>query len=304
MIGISTSWKSEVTDSGVEILEAILELGVEAVELEYRISLPVLKDMLPYLKRRNPAVNSLHNILPRPEEIPRETATGEFVKLTSPDPEERNTAVQYTRRTMEWAEELGAKAVVLHMGGVSLKNSSKAVRKLFDEGKTNSEEGQAFLQKEKKERARLGAELMAPALRSLEALANEGVKRGILLGVENRYNLHDFPGPEEFEILFKEFAGGPVRYWHDIGHATAQENLGLLEKGELLRRFGGILAGVHLHGCRGYKDHYAPGSGDEDLLTLKKFLKPDTILVVETHSRASREELREGLSFLRKQEIS
>jgi sugar phosphate isomerase/epimerase len=304
MLGISTSWKSEVVESGVEILEAILELGVNAVELEYRISEPMLREMLPYLKRGKPAVNSLHNILPRPLEVPRETATGEFVSLTSPEPEERKSAVQFTRRTMEWAEELGARAVVLHMGKVAMEDSSRALRKSFDEKRTQSEEGLAFIEDRKKERARLGRELLSPALRSLETLANEALKRGILLGVENRYNLHDFPSVDEFEILFTEFEGGPVRYWHDIGHATAQENLGLLKKGELLDRFGRILAGVHLHGCRGYKDHYAPGTGDEDIGFLKKFLRPDTICVVETHSRASREELIEGLAFLRKQGIS
>ncbi len=127
---------------------------------------------------------------------------------------------------------------------------------------------------------------------------------GIRLGVENRYNLHDFPAPHEFQMIFREFAGGPVRYWHDIGHATAQENLGLLKKDELLESFGTLLAGVHLHGCRGYNDHYAPGTGDEDFILLKKFLRPDTILVVETHHRASREEVAQGLAFLRKEGIS
>jgi sugar phosphate isomerase/epimerase len=304
MLGISTSWKSEVAESGVEIIEAILELGVNAVELEYRVSEPMLREMLPYLKRGNPAVNSLHNILPRPEEVPRETATGEFVSLTSPDPEERKAAVQYARRTLEWAEELGARAVVLHMGGVALEDASKALRKLYDEKKTPSEEAREFIEDCKKERARLGRGLMSPALRSLETLANEAGKRGLLLGVENRYNLHDFPAPDEFEILFRQFAGGPVRYWHDIGHATAQENLGLLRKGELLERFGGILAGVHLHGCRGYHDHYAPGTGDENLGFRKKSLRPDMVLVVETHHRASRQELLDGLAFLRKQGIT
>ncbi len=303
MIGVSTSWKSEVEESGVEILEAILELGVNAVELEYRISEPMLRGMLSYLKRGRPVVNSLHNILPRPEEVSKETATGEFVSLTSPDPEERKSAVQYTRRTLEWADELGAKAVVLHMGKLAPGDSSRALRKFYDEKKTSSEEAQIFIEEQKTRRARLGRELVSPALRSLETLANEAFKRGLLLGVENRYNLHDFPAPHEFEIIFKEFAGGPVRYWHDIGHATAQENLGLLKKGELLERFGALLAGVHLHGCTGYHDHYAPGSGEEDYTLLKKLLKPDTVLVVETHHRATREELIEGLAFLRKQGI-
>ena len=114
----------------------------------------------------------------------------------------------------------------------------------------------------------------------MEALAKEAEKRGILLGIENRYMIHDFPSLEEFEVIFREFKGSPIRYWHDIGHATAQENLGLVKKGKLLEDFGGVLGGVHLHGCKGYHDHYAPGSGEEDYGLLKKFLKPDTVRVV------------------------
>jgi sugar phosphate isomerase/epimerase len=75
-------------------------------------------------------------------------------------------------------------------------------------------------------------------------------------------------------------------------------------KGELLENFGELLLGVHLHGCRGYHDHYAPGSGEEDYSLLKKFLKPETLRVVETHYRATREELLRGLDFLKEQGIA
>ena len=50
MLGISTAWRSEIWDSGIEIVEEILSLGVKAVELEYRISKPMLKEILPLFK--------------------------------------------------------------------------------------------------------------------------------------------------------------------------------------------------------------------------------------------------------------
>ena len=74
---------------------------------------------------------------------------------------------------------------------------------------------------------------LTAALQSLEKLALEAERRRVFLGIENRYNLQDFPNTDELKVIFKEFPGSPVRYWHDLGHATTQENLGLVEKGEL-----------------------------------------------------------------------
>jgi sugar phosphate isomerase/epimerase len=180
----------------------------------------------------------------------------------------------------------------------------KTLKQLYDQKKIQSEEGQAFIQEQKKLRETKIPAHLDSALWGLEKLAKEAEKRDIYLGLENRYNILDFPNFEEFKVLFKEFRGSRVRYWHDIGHATTQENLGLTSQGELLENFGGLLVGVHLHGCKGYEDHYAPGTGEEDYTLIQKFLKPDTICVVETHHRATREELIDGLEFLREKGIS
>jgi sugar phosphate isomerase/epimerase len=304
MLGISTAWRSEIWDNGVEIIEEILSLGAKAVELEYRISKPALKEILPFFKGGRVSVTSLHNILPRPWKIPKERANGEFVSLSAPDNDERKSAIKYTLGTMEWAERFGARAIVLHLGKVPMDGVMEFLMNIHDEGRLQTPEGKAFVQEHKDTRARLGKPLLEASLKSVDTLAKEAEKRGFLLGIENRYKIQDFPNVEEFKAIFQEFRGSSVRYWHDIGHATAQENLGLVKKGELLESFGELLAGVHLHGCRGYNDHYAPGSGEEDYLFLKKFLKPETIRVVETHHRATREELVKGLEFLREQGIA
>jgi sugar phosphate isomerase/epimerase len=207
-------------------------------------------------------------------------------------------------RTLEWAEELEVKAVVLHMGKIPMQNSMATFMKLYDEKKIPTQEAQEFIQEQKKIRARKGQPHLEAAMHSLDRLAREAEKRGVLLGVENRYNIHDIPNLEEFKVVFKEFTGSPLRYWHDIGHATTQQNLGIENQEELLENFGGLLVGVHFHGCKGYHDHEAPGSGEEDYALIKKFLKPDTIRVVETHHRATREELLRGLEFLKEQGIT
>jgi len=304
MLGVSTSFRSEISNSGIEVINAVLDLGVEAVELEYRITLPMLEEILPILKKGQIIAVSLHNFFPVPEEVPKEKANGDVFSLSALDNEERNRAVKYTLRTLEWADELEVKAVVLHMGKIPMQNSMATFLRLYDQRKIQTEETQEFIREQKKIRARKGQPHLEAAMHSLDRLAREAEKRGVLLGVENRYNIHDIPNLEEFKIVFKEFTGSPLRYWHDIGHATTQQNLGIENQGELLENFGGLLVGVHLHGCKGYHDHEAPGSGEEDYALIKKFLKPDTIRVVETHHRATREELLRGLEILKEQGIT
>jgi len=301
MLSLSTALRSEIWDSGGEIIREILSYGIQIAELEYRISESMLKEILPFIRKRDILISSLHNIMPLPDGMRRETANGEFVSLSSPDRSEREMAVKYTRKTLDWAEETGAQAVVLHLGKVNMDSPMRTLRNFYDQEKIGSDEAQAFLAENMEIRRNKGEKYLAAALQSLEKLARDAERRCIFLGIENRYNMQDFPIVEEFKVLFKEFKGSPIRYWHDLGHATTQENLGMVPRGELLDLFGRHLIGIHLHGCRGYSDHMAPGTGDEDYSQLKKFLRADTIKVVETHHRASREDLRKGLEFLRAQ---
>ena len=304
MLGVSTALRSEVSNSGREVMDAVLDLGVEAVELEYRITSAMLEEIRPLCKKGRITVISLHNFLPVPEEVPKEKASGDVFSLSAVDQEERKRAIKYTLRTLEWAEELGANAVVLHLGRIPMESPMETLKRLYDLKKIQTEETQEFILEQKKIRALSGLRHLEAAMRSLDRLAREAEKRGVLLGVENRYNIHDIPNLEEFKVIFHEFSGSPVRYWHDIGHATTQQNLGLENQEELLKKCGDLLIGVHLHGCKGYHDHEAPGSGEEDYVLLKKFLKPATLRVMETHHRASRDDLLRGVEFLKEQGIA
>jgi sugar phosphate isomerase/epimerase len=303
MISISTALRSEICDSGERIIREILSYGIRAVELEYRVTETMLGEILPFIKNRDILVTSIHNIMPLPDGMSRETANGEFVSLSSPERSERELAVKYARRTLEWAEETGAQAVVLHLGKIPMENPMRTLRSLYDRKKIDAEEGRDFLAEKKEVRRKEERKHLTAALQSFEKLIPEAERRRIFLGVENRYNLQDFPNVGELKEIFREFRDSPVRYWHDLGHATTQENLGLAVKGELLDLFGRHLVGVHLHGCRGYEDHAVPGSGEEDYAQLKKFLKADTIKVVETHHRTTGAEFRKGLEFLQSQGI-
>ena len=72
----------------------------------------------------------------------------------------------------------------------------------------------------------------------LDRLNREAVRRGLLLGVENRFHPHEIPVRDEIGTILREFAGGAVRYWHDVGHALNHQRLGLTTQQELLEAYG------------------------------------------------------------------
>lgn len=303
MLGISTSFRSEIASCGEEIIKAILDLGLKTIELEYRISRAMFQEIKPYIKKEEIRVISIHNFFPIPDGIPKEIASGDFYSLSSLDEEERKLAVKYSLETIKWAEELGARAVVLHLGKIPGQEAMEVIKGLYDQHKIDTPEGKKIIHQLKESRSKLEKLYLDQSMFSLEELIREGDRKGIFLGIENRYNIHDFPNLEELKIIFQEFNGSCLRYWHDIGHATTQENLRLEEQERLLSHFGNLMIGVHLHGCRGYYDHEAPGAGEEDYGVLKKLLKPETIRIIETHHRATLEDLKKGIAFLKKQGI-
>lgn len=178
MLGVSTSLRSEASNSGIDVMNAVLDLGVEAVELEYRITSPMLQEILPLCRERRILVISLHNFFPVPEEVPKEKASGDVFSLSAVDKEERNLAIKYTLRTLEWAEELEVKAIILHMGKIPMDSPMETLMKLYDHRKIQTEETQEFIREQKKIRARKGQPHLEAAMHSLDRLAREAEKRG------------------------------------------------------------------------------------------------------------------------------
>jgi hypothetical protein len=74
MLGISICWWSNKVFRGEEIVSDILGLGLKGIELEYRISNSVFKQMKSRLKR-DLTVLSIHNFFPMPEGITHDKAT-------------------------------------------------------------------------------------------------------------------------------------------------------------------------------------------------------------------------------------
>jgi sugar phosphate isomerase/epimerase len=147
--------------------------------------------------------------------------------LSSPDEDERSKAVAYSIKTIEHAHDHGARAVVLHLGKVDMPDRTEDFFELYRHGLIGEGEGLKFFQEQRAIRQARKKRNIDAVLASLEVLNKEAVNRGVVLGIENRFHFHEVPDFEEIGHILREFKGGNIRYWHDVGHARVQENLGL-----------------------------------------------------------------------------
>jgi sugar phosphate isomerase/epimerase len=274
VIGISTAWLTECANvTGRDIIREFVELGFKGVELV-------------------------------PDDVPLSEASGDRCSLASLDKAEREMAIQMTLRTIEHAEDLGARAVVLHLGKVDMDPEYERLNHLFAHQGLDTPEGRHFIRDKVKERRERRGPHVESIFSSLDHLNREAENRGVLLGVENRYHYHQIPDFEELGIILRRFSGASIRYWHDIGHAHALERLGFIEPGSLLRSFAPLSLGVHIHDALGTDDHWAPGYGEIDFLSLTDGLKSAPIKILEVHGKSDRMQLIRGMEMLEKIGVS
>ena len=299
MIALSTSWKSRDCRDGDALVQAVADAGFVGIELEYRIEAPVFQQMLPALERSGLKVVSVHNYFPIPPTIPHSKGGGDLFLLSHPDKEERLAAIKWSTKTIEHANDLEAIAVVLHCGRVEMAHEMDKLRDYFNTGRIHSDEARSFIDRKLEERDRIKPKYMDSLLFSIDRLIPIAEKHNIILGLENRYHYHELPGPDDFEILFSEFRGGPLGYWHDTGHAHANERLGIIPGGEMLRRYSDHLVGIHLHDALGLNDHLAPGKGEIDFEDFRSFLEKDMPAVVELKPGTPDSDVADGFRFVR-----
>jgi sugar phosphate isomerase/epimerase len=297
-LALSTSFISNRLHTGKTALDLLENFNVSDLELDYRIDEALYKQIREALKQSRLRVVSVHNFFPIPAVKSDSGGGGDLFLLSHPDQEKRKQAIEWTSRSMEHAHNLGARAVVLHCGYVNMSPELDRLYHYHTTDQINSPEAQAFIHKKLAEREQLKPKHIESLLYSLDCLGRVADKKGILLGLENRYHYHELPGIKELEVLLKTFKGAPIGYWYDTGHAHANEILTVLPPHALLDKFSHRLIGIHLHDAIGLEDHLAPGKGEIEFNRLKPYIKSDTVLVMELKPGTPEREVVEGVEFL------
>lgn len=255
------------------------EIGLDTLELNGRIRQYVIDALFPYLYKGEIKISSLHNYCPKPEIM----NNGEL-QLSSLNEETRRQAVYYTCKTIETAHYVGAGAVVLHMGEVEgLKTLMDMLKDLYRCGEKDSLEFISLKSRLMEQRRENKAAYVKACEKSFIELSDFIARRNynIKLGLENRYYHGEIPLLEEYDMWFEQYSQLPIYLWYDFGHGEVQHNLTLIDKYEILEKHGERLLGLHVHDCIGVDDHKVPGTGDIDFDCMKKYLRPDVLMVLE-----------------------
>ena len=132
-LSLSTSWFRIKEYTPEKLVKKLIELEIEAIELQYRIPSDFWKKLKPLLKREGIKISSIHNFFPVPEIL--EKGSGDAFLLTSLDESERNLAIKFGSRSIKIASEVGAPAVIFHTGHVPVSEQKlNLFFKYFDGG--------------------------------------------------------------------------------------------------------------------------------------------------------------------------
>ena len=297
MLALSTSFISTVIDDGRQLLKSLAQYDISHFELDCRITRTQFEQVKANLKDIPLQVSSLHNYCPFPHLKPKVPPGGDYFMLSSTDRQERQMAIEWTIRTIENANDIQAPAVVLHCGAVEMAPCHESVYKRFQAEGSTSEAVQELVSKEMRRREQHSAPHLDALLFSLDRLLPVAQKYGVVMGLENRYHYFEMPNSDELKVIFKEFDGAPVCYWHDTGHAHVQEQLGIVSQAALLEAHGHRLAGLHLHDANGLDDHLALGLGEVEFGCLEGLVDPERPLVIELAPGTAQNDVAQAVEF-------
>jgi sugar phosphate isomerase/epimerase len=286
------------------MLREIRDLGFTHAELSHGIRLSLVPGILEAVDAGEIHISTLHNFCPLPVGVNH--AAPNLFKFSSPDRRERENAFKYTLKTLEMAQRVKARLVVLHTGEADLgglfgtPDYMGKLEDLVEEGRQDSPKYAKLLTEIEMRRESRKGPAMEAATEMIRRIADEAGKRGLLLGIENREAVEEIPFDHDFPFFFDPFPDN-VRYWHDCGHAQIKENLGLMAGHVLhLETMEPHLAGFHIHDVvPPASDHSRPGSGCIDFKALAAFVRPDHIKVFELAPGMPRADVLQGIDFIK-----
>ncbi len=282
------------------MLREIRDLGFEYAELSHGIRISLVPGVLEAVRAGEIKISTLHNFCPLP--IGVNHAAPNLYKFSSSDRRERESALKHTRKTIEMAEMVGARLIVLHSGQVNMRDYQDKLEEMVAEGKRDTPKYSKLVEEMESKREKNKDDAVNLALDMIHELAGNAAERGLLLGIENREAVEEIPVDHEIGAFLDELPDN-VRYWHDCGHAQIKQNLGLMDHRMHFEGLAPRLAGLHVHdviaGSHGQQDHVPPGMGTIDYRSLQPWIKPEHIKVIELSPGVPSEDVVRGYEFIR-----
>lgn len=297
VIALSSCWLSHRHQDGYAMLQEMAGLGFEWVELSHGIRITLVPGILRGVQEGLVKVASCHNFCPLPTGINH--AAPNLYTPSAKDPREREQWLRHSRRTIDFAHQVGARRVVLHLGSVEFfwsnpgrRLDAYAAAHPRDDLRQDAAYQKLLARSLAKLRERKTA-FWTHTCAGLAELLPYAAAKGITLGFENREKFEELPLDEDHPNLLASLPpDAPVGYWHDTGHAHIKERLGMLDHRAHLARNAARLVGFHLHDVSAAGlDHQAIGAGTIDFRMVSEFWRPEHQLVLEFSPRLSVDDL-------------
>ncbi len=298
---LSTRWNASRHRDGARMINEIRELGFDTVELGHDLRSDLVPGVRQSVGAKTIRVVSVHNFCPVPLGYVR--GSPDLYSPCALDPLEQQAAERHTRRTLEFAAEVGADWVVLHGGRVEMADRSAELLDLYLRGERP---GAGVYEKRRMrqlmERDKKGRRHLVLLRRFIETLLPYAETLGCRLAIEIQPMWESVPTELELFDLLTELEGSGLRYWHDIGHGQVRENLGFINHRRWLERLEPFLVGLHIHDvAMPAKDHLAAGQGNIDFSRFTQIACRTPVAVLEPHPETSAADLTTGVRHLRQQ---
>jgi len=266
-LALSTSWNSFRHNDGMEMLREIAGLGFTHAELSHGIRIVLLPGVIRAVEEGVIKISSTHNFCPLPTGITQ--AAPNLYEPSSSDYREHEQWFRHTKRSIDFAAQMHAKALVLHLGSVRfwwLNPASKLRGFALKNPEVSIPDGKEYREALRKACERLRKGMVKPWAQmkaSLEEIRTYALERGVMVGLENREKFEELPFDDDFPALLDSLTQpNSYGYWHDTGHAEIKQGMGLLDHRQHLEKLASRALGFHLHDVTpDGKDHQSVGTG-------------------------------------------
>jgi sugar phosphate isomerase/epimerase len=279
------------------MLREMADLGFTHVELSHGVRVTLVPGILKAVEEGVIQVGSVHNFCPLPPGVNH--AAPNLYEPSARHYQEQEQWLRHTKHSIDFAAQVKARVVVLHLGSVHFfwLNPADALRHYAENhSAANLAQDAGYQRVLVKARERMRKKMdpfWAQTKASLARIFDYAAGKNIQLGLENRERFDELPLEDEFVPYLDSLpVGGPAGYWHDTGHARIKESLGVIDHRQHLAKLAPRLVGCHLHDvdAEGH-DHQPIGSGVVDFKMVSSFWRPEHFLVLELNPRIPVEEV-------------
>src|SRR6478609_756404 len=190
IVALSSCWCSSRHQDGYAMLQEMAGLGFEYVELSHGTRITLVPGILKAVEEGIVKVATTHNFCPLPPGVNH--AAPNLYMPSSSDPRERDQWLRQSKRTLDFAAQVGAKKVVLHLGAVQFFWLSPAraldgyIEDHVGEDLANDAKYQRLLAKSMAKLRKRMPPYWENTKAGLQQLVPYAEEKGVQLGFENR----------------------------------------------------------------------------------------------------------------------